>query len=868
MTAAIASRIVVARQLGLDPDRIDPDRPLASYGLDSLRSLELVAALEDATGRALPESFCFEHPTLAALAGALEGLAAEAAPPWSADLELPADVTVAPGEPARTPRHVLLTGATGLVGGYLLRALVDATDAQVWCLVRAPAGEGLARVRANLERYGLWHDAIAKRLEIVRGDLRAPRLGLADDEYSGVATITDAVMHAAADVDWVQPYRALRGVNVIGTLELLRIAGASRPKPMQFISSLSVCHIPGGPPVVDETTDCLPFIDRLPLGYAQTKCVAEVLCQGAHQRGLPVRVIRPALVAGDSRSGASNADDLVGRLVRGCIDMHAAPDLDWSFDAVPVDELARAVVAAPWPGAGEFDRVHVSSPHPRSWQECVLWLNLLGYRCRLTPFHEWREHLRWVGNSSRHPLAPLRAFFGDGPEGDSPAERCQASRHSRVTGSFSTRAVDAPMLARQIDGYVTAGVLRRSNRARRTGHPAPPLWQRSEDLAAILRERLGANLAVRGVELLENDATLGIVSDLSSWRRGRQTGVFRVRITLEHEGVITCLPAVIKARAHDEDAIDAARGLASACDDALEREMRRFEEAIGLQGAGDREATLYQRAPGCLRRFMPACFGAWRQTDDIGAGVVIEDLRGRARLDATTPDAWTPADIRVALEGLAAIHAAGLDGAAGLDAAAGYFGAPRRRPADVLEMTPLWAALAQHAVGAFERAGGPALAARHAALVESIPDWAPSLEASASTLIHHDFNPRNAAIRTDGNSPALVAYDWELATVGVPQRDLAEFLCFVLPADVAASRVAELVEGYRRLLEQASARCWPREAWDEGFRAALALLLVDRLAFYALIARVRPQKFLPGVLRTWQRIDAIVASCALRGRRP
>jgi hypothetical protein len=32
-----------------------------------------------------------------------------------------------------------------------------------------------------------------------------------------------------------------------------------------------------------------------------------------------------------------------------------------------------------------------------------------------------------------------------------------------------------------------------------------------------------------------------------------------------------------------------------------------------------------------------------------------------------------------------------------------------------------------------------------------------------------------------------------------------------------------------------------------------------------MIARVRPQTFLPGVLRTWRRLDAIATSCARRG---
>ena len=149
---------------------------------------------------------------------------------------------------------------------------------------------------------------------------------------------------------------------------------------------------------------------------------------------------------------------------------------------------------------------------------------------------------------------------------------------------------------------------------------------------------------------------------------------------------------------------------------------------------------------------------------------------------------------------------------------------------------------------------GPSLPRRHRNLLEATDAWWPALDAAPRTLIHHDCNSRNVALRHTAGGLQLVAYDWELATIGAPQRDLAELLCFVLPPDVDAAAVSTLVERHRVALERASGVRLPAAAWREGFRSALADLLVSRLAFYALIHRVRPQRFLPRVLATWHHL--------------
>jgi hypothetical protein len=174
--------------------------------------------------------------------------------------------------------------------------------------------------------------------------------------------------------------------------------------------------------------------------------------------------------------------------------------------------------------------------------------------------------------------------------------------------------------------------------------------------------------------------------------------------------------------------------------------------------------------------------------------------------------------------------------------------------ASLVDMTPLWNALARHAAPIFDAWAGPRLVDTHAALAGTASQWAPALETLPRTLIHNDFNSRNVALRNGPDGPRLVAYDWELATIGAPQRDLAEFLCFALPDGVDGAALTESVERHRTMLERHTGLSLGRREWQEGFRSALAYFLVSRLGIYAMINRVRPLAFLPRVVQTWSRL--------------
>ncbi len=263
------------------------------------------------------------------------------------------DPELSPSAKARTTRlseasSVLITGATGFLGSFLLDQLLRATgqDTRFYCLVRARGpghGESSNRVLETLESYGLDSPPAGERIIPILGDLTHPRMGLENDQYQDLAENIDLIFHCAAAVNYTYPYTAAKPDTVGGTLEALRFACAATPKPVQYISSNGV--FPGGddtPYLENNQID--DFVDRMEGGYNQAKWVAERLVWSAVSRGLPVCIYRPGNIGHHSRTGTVNPNDFLSLIIRACARLGCAPLVpDWFFEMTPVDFLVHAI---------------------------------------------------------------------------------------------------------------------------------------------------------------------------------------------------------------------------------------------------------------------------------------------------------------------------------------------------------------------------------------------------------------------------------------------------------------------------------------------------------------------------------------------
>lgn len=863
---------LAAEYLSIPPEELDPHTPLSRYGLDSLAAAELTTALSAALGRELRDTLLFECPDLASLHAALMSpepdRLAPAGDPMDtmlADAELPLEVRPEGGAPREPIRTVLLTGATGFLGTHLLRALLGDPALHVRCLVRADGRHPpQARLRDTLARHHLWEASFAGRIDIVPGDLACPRLGLSSKAFGALASTVDAIYHCGAVVNWAAPYLALRPVNVVGTRELLRLACLDYAKPFHFVSSVAVCHAFPGPRDVSETQDMLPHLGGLHLGYAQSKCVAESLVRQAGARGLPVTIYRPGLIGGDTNSGHSNPDDLVSRLTRACIEMGTAPDLDVELDCCPVDFVAEAVARLSRQSAGGPRVFHLVHPRARHWREYVLWLNFLGYQVRLDPYRVWLRRLARTAADPRHPLHGLRPFFFMRPaaqNGLTLPELYERAHRGRIRHATTDRAIeavglrcpslDAALLNRYFAAYIAGGVLRPPGRPRRPGCPTG-LQLGPELFTRLLRQWTGdPALRVMAATPLAAASGQSIVTELTAWRDGDAAGLFPFRLAVDSSALPTgSIEVMVKVKAEDETVLEIGCTLARLTDPALGRLYARFQDRLGITGRLPREVAVYGQHDPRVRRHVPALYGAAEDTAGRARLLLLERLCDVVLMDsANDPLGWPREAIDAALRGLGNLHAVWY-GRVPMLCQQPWLG-PVLRARDMVDLLPLWERLASHAAPAFREWAGPEVPQLQQELIGEIDRWWPEVERLPATLIHNDFNPRNVALRSDPEGLRLCAYDWELATLGPPQRDLAEFLCFVLPPDIPRYAVAHHVEVHRRALEAAANCSIPAGPWNVGVRLALRDLLVNRFAFYALIHRFRPQAFLPRVVRTW-----------------
>jgi thioester reductase-like protein len=451
----------MSRVLGVAPDRFEADRPLGELGFDSLMTVELGLWVEETLGCKLPAVELMRNPTTTELAHSLVGLVADksdkpAAPVTAVDLaaEAQLDPGLVPhnaGQTASPPIEILLTGATGFLGAFLLHELLAQTLARVHCLVRAhDADSARERLRATLEAFGLWDaaqaDRFANRVVAVPGDLAQPRLSLATDTLESLADGVDAIYHAGAVVNLLRPYAAVRAANVQGTQEILGLACRGRPKALHYISTVAVFSPAHRADRIEEET--IPAETAgLPDGYSQSKWVAEQLVLTAMRRGLGARIYRPGILAGHSQTGVSNLNDVLLQLFAATCRIGLMPDLAWRADVTPVDVAARAIIhiSARYNGAARV--FHVCNPEPTHVHEIMAWMRSMGYSIETTNYARWRQAM--LARASEFKFEQLLPLL---PEDEAQArERLGAAARQLSVENTRSAVQNSPVSLRPLD---------------------------------------------------------------------------------------------------------------------------------------------------------------------------------------------------------------------------------------------------------------------------------------------------------------------------------------------------------------------------------------------------------------------------------
>jgi|SRR5579884_71888 len=225
---------------------------------------------------------------------------------------------------------LLITGATGLVGGLLRHAM---------------PGEkiGVSRFWQPPESGLTW----------IRGDLATDDLGLRARSRRDLQRRITAIVHCAADVRFTNPIEQARNVNTLGTARLLEFArGCPRLRHFAHLSTVYVFGagqgiLPEGPAQAEKWIS----------SYERSKYEAETLVLEA-ARTMPAAIYRLSSIFGDASTGRVRQFNHVHQMLR-LMPRHLLPaipgDPEAPMDLIPSDAagaaLAYLISREPEPGS-------------------------------------------------------------------------------------------------------------------------------------------------------------------------------------------------------------------------------------------------------------------------------------------------------------------------------------------------------------------------------------------------------------------------------------------------------------------------------------------------------------------------------------
>jgi thioester reductase-like protein len=257
---------------------------------------------------------------------------------------------------------LFITGFPGFIANRLLERLAR-KDCDFMLLVQPSL---LTHARDEIERISELTGKSIAEFSVVEGDISEPGLALQPSNLELVRQQATRVFHLAAVYDLAVPRDLALRVNAGGTRNVLALA-RSMPHVRQF-HHVSTCYVAGKREGLILETE-LAHNAGYRNFYEESKYLAELEVESA-KKDLPITIHRPAVVCGDSQTGATGKYDGVYYLIHYLLRWPAGLSLinignhEVSLNLVPVDFVVDAMATLAFDERAIGKTLQLADPAP------------------------------------------------------------------------------------------------------------------------------------------------------------------------------------------------------------------------------------------------------------------------------------------------------------------------------------------------------------------------------------------------------------------------------------------------------------------------------------------------------------------------
>ncbi|MBN2484403.1 MAG: phosphotransferase [Bacteroidales bacterium] len=359
------------------------------------------------------------------------------------------------------------------------------------------------------------------------------------------------------------------------------------------------------------------------------------------------------------------------------------------------------------------------------------------------------------------------------------------------------------------------------------------------------------NIEIEKSSLAEN----GIITEISSKTCNKLIGFIPVKVWYKTDSGVFSEEIVVKSKALDIDTIKGLHALAATIDTGLADLLSKYKDCLEYRNCHIKELNIMEQLHGsgfyCFPQYKGKCIEPSREIYLL----LEENLQPSGLTHINTqkkPEIWTKGQIESVIQSIAGIHK--------------YFQQSeiQLKLPEVAEFKP-WEAHALYykfiSIMVNECADS-----NERKQIEQLYGFLDGLKKEheslglPKTIIHNDFNSRNIAIRkslgTQHIKPCI--YDWELAVINFPHRDIVEFLSFVLVENFSADDFLYYLHFHFKLF--AKAEGFNYEQWKNGYIYSLKELLVTRVTYYEVAGILARYAFSGRVMKNVFRMLEILGS--------